>query len=212
MLLLLLLLLPTLLVPSCCCCCRCCCAGHDLYGRGLVAWAMRNVLTRELTILSTNPGPARLDAAVEIAAAAPAKSPNNNGNNKINVIKPGILALALPKPVSPIAAREADGDTYCAEGAWFKQHVVKSSVTKDGWEWFDDGTPVNLKYCKHFNCRKLGYRATGAAKSLDILVRQRTALLLLLLCNMISGLLICLAVECLLLHLYQLPSSAILKV
>ncbi|WIA23834.1 hypothetical protein OEZ85_013495 [Tetradesmus obliquus] len=125
--------------------------GHDLYGRGLVAWAMRYILTRELTALSST-------------------AVNNNINNKNNNFGKNSLQLSLPSPVSPIAAREADGDTFCAEGAWFQKYVVKSSAAKDGWQWFDETTPINLKYCDHFNCHRLGYRATGAGKSLDIQV------------------------------------------
>jgi hypothetical protein len=138
---------------------------------------MRYILTRELTALSSNPNPARHESAVEIAAAAPGKAQSNvnniNKNSKPASSKPSSTALALPRPISPIAAREADGDTFCAEGAWFQKYVVKSSVTKDGWQWFDETTPINLKYCDHFNCHRLGYKANGALKSLDIMVRQR---------------------------------------
>jgi hypothetical protein len=38
-----------------------------------------------------------------------------------------------------------------------------------------------LKYCDHFNCRKLGYRANGVGKSLDILVSN-------MLCNTLEPL------------------------
>jgi hypothetical protein len=83
---------------------------------------------------------------------------------------PPRTAWQLPPPVSPIAAREADGDTFCAEGAWFKDQVVNSSVITGGWKWVDEATRGSLKYCNHFNCRKYGYQANGAGKSLDILV------------------------------------------
>jgi hypothetical protein len=119
---------------------------------------MRYILQRELTNLANDVKPVRA-----IGSAAVNRGPSGSSSSSSN-------SVALPPPISPIAAREADGDTFCAEGAWFKDQVVKSSVITGGWHWFDDAPPGSLKYCDHFNCHKYGYRANGALKSLDILV------------------------------------------
>ncbi|KAF6264558.1 hypothetical protein COO60DRAFT_70863 [Scenedesmus sp. NREL 46B-D3] len=153
--------------------------GHDLYGRGLVAWAMRYIFSRELSVLSTSLPPSHDDnaagySATEIAAGR-AQHNNDNSNHRVTnqPRKPfgsGSDSL-LPQPVSPVAASEADGDPFCAEGAWFRDYAVKGSVTEHGWEWVDGTTPLNLQYCRYFNCHRLGYRAEGVTKSLDVLVR-----------------------------------------
>jgi hypothetical protein len=125
---------------------------------------MRFILSRELWFLSSSTQPNR--SGVDIVALNLAQGVTSNRPRKDSSSN----AVELPTPISPVAAREADGDTFCAEGAWFKDHVVKSSATAGGWEWVDDTTSTNLQYCDHFNCHKLGYMADGASKSLDILV------------------------------------------
>jgi hypothetical protein len=130
----------------------------------MVAWAMRYILSRELWFLSSSSQPNR--SGIDVVALNLAQGVTNNRPRKDS----SSIAVELPSPISPVAAREADGDAFCAEGAWFKDHVVKSSVTTGGWQWVDDTTSANLQYCNHFNCHKLGYTADGAGKSLDILV------------------------------------------
>jgi hypothetical protein len=138
---------------------------------------MRYILSRELWLLSSSTlQPDGYDAAswsgVDIAALNRAQRVSNNNMPSTSSSSDAVVRgyVALPTPISPVAAREADGDTFCAEGASFKDHAVTNSVMTGGWEWVDDTSTTNMQYCDHFNCHKLGYRATGAMKSLDILV------------------------------------------
>jgi hypothetical protein len=113
-----------------------------------------------LWFLSSSSQPDRFNAAswngVDIAALNRFQGDGNSNRPRASSSSD---AVVLPTPISPVAAREADGDTFCAEGAWFKDHAVKSSVVSGGWEWPNDTTSTNLQYCDHFNCNKLGYRA-----------------------------------------------------
>ncbi|WIA35931.1 hypothetical protein OEZ86_004310 [Tetradesmus obliquus] len=82
---------------------------------------------------------------------------------------------ALPKPVSPLAAQEADADTYCAEGLVFQQHVVQSSVAGQGWRWKDSSSVAEACAAARavkqpVNCDKWGYYNHGYGKSLDFVV------------------------------------------
>uniref|UniRef100_A0A383WNJ6 Uncharacterized protein n=1 Tax=Tetradesmus obliquus TaxID=3088 RepID=A0A383WNJ6_TETOB len=83
--------------------------------------------------------------------------------------------LALPEPVSPLAAQEADANTFCAEGLAFQQQVVQSSVASQGWRLKDSA--VVAEACaaaraekQPVNCDKWGYYNHGYGKTLDFVV------------------------------------------
>jgi hypothetical protein len=83
--------------------------------------------------------------------------------------------LELPKPVSPLAAKEADADTYCAEGVAFQKNVVAASVAAQGWQWKDSSKVVEAcaaaRAAKQaVNCDKWGYYNFGYGKSLELVV------------------------------------------
>jgi hypothetical protein len=146
---------------------------------------MRYILQRELTDLASNVNINSYNDNLENVLVRPRPPPGSSSSSRGGSSSGssssrgrGNTAWKLPLAVSPIAAREADGDTFCAEGVWFKDQVVASSVITGGWKWVDEATIGSLKYCDHFNCRKLGYRANGVGKSLDILVSN-------MLCNVL---------------------------
>jgi hypothetical protein len=100
--------------------------GARLYGRGLAARAARQLLTAELTAI----------AAGGQTAADPAQQ------------------LALPPPVSPLAAQSADFSSFCAEGLPLKQLVDAQQVASQGWQWSVNAATHD---CWLPNCRMLGY-------------------------------------------------------
>jgi hypothetical protein len=120
--------------------------GHHLYGRGLVAWALRQLLSRELGALAIGAG----------AGSAGIPPP-------------------LPMPVTPGAAREADGEPFCAEGAALQAHVRRAAAQAAGWAWTDDANASQQDWCSSPNCHKLGYTARGGGTALDITLDSTAA-------------------------------------
>jgi hypothetical protein len=77
--------------------------------------------------------------------------------------------------VSPLATKEADADTYCAEGHAFKQHVDQVSIASQGWGWTDsskvpDACAAARAEKQSVNCDKWGYSNRGYGKTLEFVV------------------------------------------
>ncbi|WIA13825.1 hypothetical protein OEZ85_007371 [Tetradesmus obliquus] len=86
--------------------------------------------------------------------------------------------LQLPKPVSPLAAQEADADSYCAEGLALQRHVVDASVVGQGWRWKDSSNVAEAcaaaRAAKQpVNCDKWGAYNQGYGKSLELVVNTQ---------------------------------------
>jgi hypothetical protein len=122
--------------------------GSKLYGRGLAAWAARQLLTAELTAIS-----------MEAAAGQPA----------VDLLQP----LPLPRPVSPLAAQSADLLSFCAEGMPLKHLVNPQQVDAQGWQW---SVSAWTRDCSLPNCRMLGYLGYGDGAHIDLTINTATVL------------------------------------
>jgi hypothetical protein len=129
--------------------------GHRIIGSGLVAFALRSTLQQELSHIAADAPP---------AAAAGA-------------------AAQLPEAVSPLAAREADGDTFCADGRGLDGFVLQSSVQENGWQWTDSapGTAMDVDACRtaraargyKVNCGNWGLSTRGVGKHLEFVINTK---------------------------------------
>jgi hypothetical protein len=84
---------------------------------------------------------------------------------------------SLPHPVTPLAALEADGDTFCAEGRDMFDYVDQSTVATGGWNWTNSakGNKHDAVECRtakaaqgdRINCGNWGFDTHGFGKYLD---------------------------------------------
>ncbi|WIA09726.1 hypothetical protein OEZ85_009106 [Tetradesmus obliquus] len=145
--------------------------GQALYGRGLVAYAMQRMLARELKVMGNGdaagglPGGMPYDCDGAGAPAGPAGGAS------------GVLVDAVIRPVSPLAAQEADGDPWCVESLAFQHwHNTTSQPKPRQWTWQDaavqDGT---RRYCDHYNCYRMGLTANRPGSALTLTVDTSSA-------------------------------------
>jgi hypothetical protein len=86
----------------------------------------------------------------------------------------------LPHPVTPLAALEADGDTFCAEGDELHGYVDQSTVAAGGWNWTNSvkGNMADRSACTiaraaqgdQVNCGNWGLATHGFGKYVDFQV------------------------------------------
>jgi hypothetical protein len=67
--------------------------------------------------------------------------------------------LRLPRPISPIATQEADGNPFCAES----QRLQDLSANPGDWSF---GSDRNHNSCPHENCHAYSYKAQGAGHTM----------------------------------------------
>jgi hypothetical protein len=140
--------------------------GSELYGRGLAAYAVRELLSQQLSELANGGGGEAGDSPLAQALQQQQQQ----------------LGVELPPVISPLAAQYADLPTFCAEGQNFKNYVVTNNVTNnvindniravDGWEW---GVSSFSRHCDLGNCQVMGYKAAGDGKQLRIRINTATA-------------------------------------
>jgi hypothetical protein len=69
--------------------------------------------------------------------------------------------MRLPKPISPLAVLEADGDPFCAES----QRLPDLSATPGDWSF---GTDRNHNPCPHINCHAYSYKVQGTGQTMTL--------------------------------------------
>jgi hypothetical protein len=121
--------------------------GHHIIGHGLIAFALKSMLQQELARTAADGG---ASAAVQVR---------------------------LPSPVSPLAALEADGDTFCAEGRDLDGVVDQSTVRANNWTWTNTalGSERDKLDCVRaaaargdsVNCGNWGLSTAGFGRYLD---------------------------------------------
>lgn len=82
--------------------------------------------------------------------------------------------------MSPLAAHEADGDPFCADGRDLDAAAIQSTVQSGGWQWSDSapGTAADIDACRaaraargaHVNCGNWGLSTKGVGKRLEFVV------------------------------------------
>jgi hypothetical protein len=95
----------------------------------------------------------------------------------------GTTRPRLPAPVSPLAALEADGDTFCAEGRDLGDYVDQSTARAGSWKWTNSamGSEYDHKSCAaakaargdRVNCGNWGLSTHGFAKYLEFQIDTR---------------------------------------
>uniref|UniRef100_A0A383VYB4 SGNH hydrolase-type esterase domain-containing protein n=1 Tax=Tetradesmus obliquus TaxID=3088 RepID=A0A383VYB4_TETOB len=124
--------------------------GSRLYGRGLAAFAVRQLLSKELQEMAAGVG--------DQAAGSPLLQALQQQQQQ--------QGYELPAAISPLAAQYADLPTFCAEGEAFQSYVITGeNNTVDGWEWLESSFS---RGCDLGNCRVVGYSSATEGKPLQI--------------------------------------------
>jgi hypothetical protein len=134
--------------------------GSELYGRGLAAFTVRELLRQQLLQLAAGGDDA-------------GSSPLRRGIQPQQQQQQQRLLVKLPAAISPIAAQYVDLPTWCAEGESFKDYVIGAeNGTVNGWQWTVSSFS---RHCDLGNCQVAGYAAEAPGQQLHIRIDTASA-------------------------------------
>lgn len=146
--------------------------GQSLYGRGLVAYALKRMLAREFRAVINSAAGGGTTSSLPYYDCDGADAPGEGATAGDDY-----LVDATIRPISPLAAKEADADPWCVESLLFQQWYNKTLQPKPRqWIWQDaavqDGT---RRYCDDVNCYRMGLSSKQPGSVLTLTIDTSTA-------------------------------------